>query len=39
MSPPLRLRGDPVRKLFKNFLAVPQLDVALWTEFLCMIWR
>jgi hypothetical protein len=32
----VRLRGDPVRIPFKNFLAIHQLDVDLWTEFLCM---
>jgi len=31
----VRLRGDPVRLPSKNFLAVHQLDVDFWTEFLC----
>jgi hypothetical protein len=39
MSHPLRLRGDPVRMVFKNFLPHHQLDIHLWTEFLCRIWR
>jgi len=29
----------PVRMLSKNFLAVHQLDVDLWTEFLCVACR
>jgi hypothetical protein len=36
MSHPRRLRGDPVRMVFKNFLPNHQLDIHLWTEFLCM---
>jgi len=31
----LRVRGYPVRLLSKNLLAVPNLGVDLWTEFLC----
>ena len=29
----------PVRMLSKNFLAIHQLDINLWTEFLCVMYR
>jgi hypothetical protein len=35
----VRLRGDAVWMPSKNFLASPQLDVDLWTEFLCVVYR
>ena len=35
----VRLRGDSVRMPSKNFLARHQLDVDLWTEFLCTLYR
>jgi hypothetical protein len=31
----VRLRGNPVCMLSKNFLATHQLDVVFWTELLC----
>jgi hypothetical protein len=35
----MRLRGKSVRMPSKNFLAFPQLDIHLCTEFLYRIWR
>jgi hypothetical protein len=34
-----RLRGDSIRMPSKNLLDSHQLDVDLWTEFLCTWWR
>jgi hypothetical protein len=35
----VRLRGKPVRTLSKNFLTTHQVDVDLWTKFLCRVYR
>ena len=39
MPRPLRLQSSPVRMPSKNFLARHQLDIHLWTEFLCTLCR
>ena len=34
-----RLRADPICMLSKNFLAIHQLDIDWWTEFLYVVYR